>query len=488
MSKELPKEILDILNQLEKAGYEAYVVGGAVRDVLRDHEPKDWDVATNAKPEQIQEVFKDSYYENRFGTVTVRLASQEPKEGRLYEPGIHEVEVTTYRVDHEYNDQRHPDKVVFTDSLKEDLARRDFTVNAMAMDKQGEVFDPFKGQEDLRRELMKAVNDPHERFQEDALRIIRAVRFAAEIGFDIEEKTRIAIKVHAPLLDKISAERIRDEFVKIIQSTEAARGISYLVELELLKVFLPELVEGVGVDQNKHHKYQVFEHLLRSLDYAAHKEFSLPVRLASLFHDIGKPKSKRGEGEDATFYNHEVIGAKQVETILKRLKFPTNLREKVTLLVRYHQFYYTPEEVTPSSVRRLLKNVGKENIKELIQVREADRIGSGVPKAVPYKLRHLQYMIEQVQTDPVSVKMLALSGDDLIKELKMKSSPKMGLILNSLLAEVLEEPKNNKKDLLLKRAKELDKIDNKELQANLDKIEEAQKQQEEAIKKKYYVK
>lgn len=488
MLKKFPSEVIYILNELEQAGFEAFVVGGAVRDLLRGSQPKDWDLATNAEPEEIQKVFPDTLYENRFGTVTVRIHHDHIPDGRLYESGVYELEVTTYRIEADYTNQRHPDTVSFTKNIQEDLARRDFTVNAMAMNKEEEIFDPFNGQSDLRSELIRAVNDPSERFQEDALRMIRAVRFAAQIGFDIEEETRRAIKENASLLGKVSAERIRDEFVKIIMAQESARGISYLAELGLLQVFLPELAEGIGVGQNKHHKYEVFEHHIRSLDYATRKEYSLAVRIASLFHDIGKPNVKRGKGEDATFYNHEVVGAKITRQILKRLKFPNDLLNKIVILVRNHQFYYTPEEVTASSVRRLIKNVGKDNIDELIQVREADRIGSGVPKAVPYKLRHLQYMIEQVQTDPVSVKMLAVSGDDLIKELHISPSPKLGLILNSLLAEVLEDPQKNTKEILLTRAADLLKSNEQELKDNLAKIAQAQQEQEEEIKKKYYVK
>lgn len=468
------------MKQLESAGFEAFAVGGAVRDVLLKKTPKDWDVATNAKPEEIQKMFPDHLYENQFGTVSVRTG--EPKMSDLFE-----VEVTTYRVDGDYTDGRHPNDVSFTDSLQEDLARRDFTVNAMAFNTAGDIHDPFNGMADLKAGVIRAVGTATERFEEDALRMMRAVRFAAQLGFVIEEETFQAIINLASTLKKVSQERIRDEFVKIIMSEHSADGVRVLASTKLLEQFLPEMTEGIGVDQNHHHVFTVFEHLVRALEYATKKDYSFEVRLASLFHDIGKPRSKDGEGNTATFYNHEHIGAKMVKDIMKRLKFSNEISEKVYLLVRYHQFYYDAEEVTASSVRRLVKNVGKENTEELIQVREADRIGSGVPKAVPYKLRHLKYMMEQVSTDPISPKMLAVKGDVLMKELSIEPGPHLGLIIKSLLADVLEEPKNNTIEYLLEQARLLNERSDKELAKNLATIEKAQKDQEEDIKRKYYV-
>lgn len=492
MKYTLPNEIADIISELEKAGYEAYAVGGAVRDLLLGRSPKDWDVATIATPAEIQKVFPDSLYENKFGTVTVRTSGK-----------IKEVEVTTYRIDEEYSDKRHPDKVKFTKSLEEDLARRDFTINAIAMktkkhenkktkepndELEINIIDPFKGQRDIEDKLIRSVGNASDRFNEDALRLLRAVRLATELGFEIESKTYNAIKDSCELLNNISAERIRDEFVKIINSTKASDGVRLLADSGLLEVFIPELAEGIGVAQNKHHKFDVFEHLVRSLEYAAKKDYFFEIRLAALFHDMGKPQSKRGKGEAATFYNHEMISAKQTKQIMGRLKFSSSISEKVYQLVRWHQFYYQSEEVTASSVRRLLVNVGKENIDDLLKVREADRIGSGVPKAVPYKLRHLKFMVEKVSTDPVSVKMLKVNGDELIKELGLKPSPKLGLILNSLLSGVIDDPKVNKKETLIKRAKGLNESSEIELKKNLAKIKKAQDEQEEEMKQKYYVK
>jgi len=540
----LPKSIVSITEQLQSAGFEVYAVGGAVRDVLLKRKPNDWDVATSANPEQIQQIFPDSVYENKFGTVGVKirklententenkriqgvnlrnlndqvksetgefytewiLSSKKPQEqasGDKKENEVVEIiEVTTYRVDKGYVDGRHPEQVEFTDSIREDLSRRDFTINAMALKvkkssieeknkeiKDFEIFDPFLGQEDLDRKLIRAVGVPDDRLQEDILRMMRAVRFGTQLGFELETSLYDSIKLHADSLVNISVERIRDEFIKIIMSTNASDGVRLLQEVGLLKGFIPEMLEGFGVAQNKHHVYEVFEHNVRALDYAAKHNYSLEVRLASLFHDIGKPRSKHGKGESATFYNHEIIGEKMVKKLMDRLHFSRIQVNKVSLLVRYHQFYYDVEEVTASSVRRLVANVGLENINELIQVREADRIGSGVPKAVPYKLRHLKFMIEKVSTDPISPKMLKVKGDELMKELDLKPSKKLGLIINSLLAEVIENPKLNNREVLFKRAKELNGVSDAELVKNLATIKKALDNQETEIKNKYYVK
>ncbi len=477
MRYNIPGEVVEIVSKLKSFGFEGFVVGGAVRDMIMNREPKDWDVATNAKPDEVQNIFEDSICENQFGTVMIKTE----------ESGL--VEVTTYRVESEYSDVRRPDRVEFVSTLEEDLSRRDFTINAIAMSPgKFDIIDPFGGAEDIKSGLIRAVGNPDERFREDALRLMRAVRFGAQLGFGIEQSTFEAIVNNHKLLSKISQERIRDEFLKILHSNNAGEGVRVLEKTGLLGEFLPELVEGVGVEQNHHHVFTVFEHNVRALEYAVEKNYSISVRLASLFHDIGKPRSKRGSGNGATFYNHETIGANMTDKLMKRMKFSNEIRNKVVLLVRWHQFYYQAEEVTASSVRRLVKNVGPENTDELLQVREADRIGSGVPKAVPYKLRHLKYMIEQVSTDPISPKMLAVNGDILKNELGLDQGIKLGLIIKSLLAEVLDDPSKNEKSFLIKRALELKDLSDKDLRESLSRIEKAQKEQEESIKRKYYVK
>ncbi len=477
----LPKEIKNILDKLQENGFEAYAVGGCVRDVLIDREPKDWDITTGARPEEIQKIFPDSFYENNYGTVTVKVKN-------LVSGLTREVEITTFRSEEGYTDKRHPDKITFAKTLKEDLSRRDFTINAIAIDNSLKIIDPLKGQSDLKKKLVKTVGKPEERFGEDALRILRAVRFAVELDFKIEEKTFKAVQKNAGWLQAVAKERIRDEFKKIIMSENPDKGIELLQEGGLLKYIVPELEKGIGVSQNRHHIYTIYQHALLSLKFAAQKKFNLEVRLASLFHDIAKPQTKRGEGYDATFYNHDIVGARFAAKILQRLKFPKKTIEKVVLLVRNHMFVYAVEEVSEAGVRRLLRRVGLENMPDLLNLRTADRIGSGVPKAVPYKLRHLQYIIEKVSHDPISVKMLKVDGDDLMKILKIEPGPKIGLILNSILAKVLENPKLNDKKDLEKLAKELNKLSDEKLKADLEKITQAQEKEDLEMKKKYWVK
>ncbi|PJE51291.1 MAG: hypothetical protein COV29_00860 [Candidatus Yanofskybacteria bacterium CG10_big_fil_rev_8_21_14_0_10_36_16] len=481
----IPEEIIKILNKLEEAGFEAYVVGGCVRDFILDIEPKDWDITTNAKPEEIQKVFgeENTFYENQFGTVGIKTGS-EPE-------ALSVVEATTYRTESKYTDKRHPDEIKFADKLEDDLGRRDFTVNAMAMNSNGDISDPFGGEGDLKNKILKAVGDPEERFNEDALRMLRAVRFAVTINLNIEEKTFKAIEKHHELLKMISKERIRDEFRKIIDSNGATRGIEILKDTGLMKYIMPELLEGVGVGQNKHHIYTVWEHNLRALQYAMDKKYSTVVRMASLLHDVGKPQTKRGEGEEATFYGHEIVGARMATKFLDRLHWPKKEAEDIVRLVRYHLFYYNVGEVTESSVRRLVANIGRENVEDLIKVREADRIGSGVPKARPYKLRHLMFMIDKVSRDPISPKMLELNGDELMKLLGLEPGPKVGLLINALMGEVLDDPDRNNKDYLVNRVKELNEMPDSDL-FELAKLGQTKTTEEEdreisKIKSKHYV-
>ncbi len=467
----IPKEVQLILEKLRRAGYEAYIVGGCVRDVLRGIAPKDWDVTTNAKPEEIQRVFPKSFYTNAFGTVTVQSGKKSSKESGT----ATEVEVTTYRIDEHYTDKRHPDSITFAATIEEDLARRDFTVNAMAAafeapqgkskNKKVKIIDPFCGEEDLKAKIIRAVGSPEERFSEDALRMMRAVRFATTLNFTIDPQTLAAIKKHAGLLNFISKERIRDELVKIIEAADAEKGIILLQESGLLKYSIYELEEGIGMAQNKHHIYTVWEHNIHALGWAAKAGYPIDVRLASLLHDVGKSRTKRGEGRDATFYGHEVAGGKMTARILERLKFPKDFIEKVTTLVRYHLFYYNVDEVTERSVRRLVGKVGRQNMDDLILVRIADRKGSGVPKAEPYKIRHFRYIIEKVSRDPVSPKMLKMRGNDIMNLLKLDPGPKVGVIITVLLDEVLDDPKRNTKQYLTRRVKALGALKDEDLVA-----------------------
>ncbi len=499
----IPREVKSIIQDLQKAGFDAYIVGGCVRDFLLEQEPKDWDVATNAKPKEIQKVFPNSFYENNFLTVTVRTGSPDSKavedprwqSHRDKTPGLAEIEITTYRFEAEYSDRRHPDEVKYAKKLEDDLSRRDFTINAMALRPSSgqarELVDLFGGQKDLKNKIIRTVGNPEERFNEDALRMLRAVRFATTLDFKIEEKTADAIKKNSIWLDAISKERIRDEFIKIIMSDNAADGVELLRELGLLKYIVPELLENYGVAQNKHHIYDCYQHAIKSLEFTAKKKLNMYVRIAALLHDIAKPKVKAGEGEEATFYNHEIVGAKITFQILNRLKFSKKEVEKITKLVRYHLFYYNVDEVGEASVRRLVKNVGPESMEELLQVRQADRIGSGVPKAEPYKLRHLKYLVEKVSKDPISAKMLKINGNDLIKILDIKPGSKIGQILDILLGYVLDDPKKNEKEFLEKEASKLGKLSDKELKKLAEKSKEEKSEietkQDKMTKQKYWV-
>jgi poly(A) polymerase/tRNA nucleotidyltransferase (CCA-adding enzyme) len=505
----IPIEIITILSQLKSAGFEAYVVGGCVRDLLLDKKPHDWDITTQAQPEEILKIFPDSVYENKFGTVGVKVKTIKKEKNKsdkgsekMKEP-TEIVEVTTYRIESQYSDKRHPDKIKFAQTLKEDLSRRDFTINAMAFElvakqklekelekAEFQLVDLFEGQKDLEKKIIRTVGKAEERFNEDALRMMRAIRFAVTLNFQIEEKTFQAIQKKAPNLKYISAERIKDEFKKIILADKPAQGIKLLHKTGLLVFILPELEASYDIKLNHHHLYgpynTVYKHLVASLEKCPSQK--LEVRLAALLHDIGKPKVKKGKGEKATFYNHEYAGAYITEKILTRLKFSRQIIEKVVALVRNHMFYYNVDEVGASGVRKVIKKIGLENIHDLIDVRIADRLGSGVPKAVPYKLRHFQYMVEKVSQDAISVKQLKINGNDLIKELKIAPGPKIGAILEVLLAEVIDKPQLNRKKDLLMLAKKLNESDLAVLRAMAQKkIAQEKKVEDKNRKEKYWV-
>ena len=479
----IPDEVRDVLSRLEKAGHDAYVVGGSVRHLIMDEKPNDWDITTNARPDDVLALFPDSFYENKFGTVGVKTDSDNAN--------LKVIEVTTYRTESGYSDKRHPDEIKFADKLEDDLGRRDFTINALALRDNGEVVDLFGGQADIDKKIIRAVGDPEKRFGEDALRMMRGVRLSAQTGFEIEDATFKAIHKNHNLMNSVSKERIRDELIKLVNSGHADAGIELLRETELMKYVLPGLLEGVGVGQNKHHIYTVWEHNVKALRYACDMKYSFEVRLASLLHDVGKPRSKRGDGIDSTFYGHEIIGARMAAEELDRLRFPKEQADKIIKLVRYHLFYYNVGEVTESSVRRLVANIGKENVEDLIKVREADRIGSGVPKAKPYKLRHLQFMIDKVARDPISPKMLKVNGNDLIKKLGITPGPRLGYIISALMNDVLSDPIKNSAEFLLDRANDLNKLEEEDLiklsQSGKEKTAEEEEREVGKIKGKHFV-
>ena len=524
----IPNEVSHVTNTLEKAGYEAYLVGGCVRDLLMSREPKDWDVTTNAKPEQIIGLFEKTVYENTFGTVAVVLPAQAGVSRETWDEVTREtlekmvIEVTPYRIEAKYSDFRHPDEVKFSDNLTDDLKRRDFKVNALALDSKGHLVDLFEGIKDIKDKTLRAVGNPDDRFTEDALRMLRAVRFACQLDFSVSYETTESILKNADLLSKISAERIRDEFEKIIMSKNPASGIVMLQKLNLLKNIIPELEEGIGCEQSGEHIYDVWNHLLHAVQHAADKNWPLEIRLAALFHDIGKPRARRLaeaeghalrrshsilEGQDIspsqrillqaspsasarkkkfTFYGHEVVGARMTKKIMERLKFPKKEIELVDKLVRNHMFFSDTELITLSAVRRIVVKVGKENIWSLMNVRECDRVGMK-KKEAPYRLRKYFAMIEEALRDPISVGQLKINGEFMIKELGIAPGPRMGWILSALLEEVLDTPEKNTVEHLSELVKSLNMLGDKELKTLGDRGKEKKEELEDEEVKKLHL-
>ena len=483
---EIPEEVANVAKTLEGKGFEAYLIGGCVRDLLLGRKPKDWDITTNATPEEILGIFPSAFYENEYGTVGV------VNEG-VSDETIKVVEVTPYRLEAAYSDKRRPDSVTWGKKLEDDLKRRDFTINAIALKLPDAIVDPFEGREDLKKRTVRTVGEPEARFNEDALRMLRAIRIAVELDFTINPKTQDAIAGSAKHLKEIAAERIRDEFIRILQSEKPDIGLILSHKLGLLKHIAPELEEGIGVAQNKAHSFDVFEHTVRTVGHAAKKDFSLETRLAALFHDIGKPATRRWseEKKDWTFYGHDVVGAKIAAKIMARLAFPKKVIENVTKMVRWHMFFSDTEKITHSAVRRIVNRVGTENIWQLMNVRLADRIGTGRPKESPYRLRKYHAMIDEVMRDPLSVGMLAIKGGRIMELTRLEAGPKIGQILHVLLEEVLDEPSRNTAEYLEKRAAELANLPESELrvlgeQGRKVKEREEEKQVEE-IRKKHWV-
>jgi len=487
IKENIPKEVLRVTETLETAGYEAWVVGGCVRDLLIGRTPNDWDVTTNANPEQIQSLFENTFYTNEFGTVGVVNDSVEDETLKV-------IEVTPYRVEGKYSDARRPDSVIFSTKIEDDLKRRDFTINALAFSPaKGELIDLYGGIKDIQGGILRAVGEPKERFGEDALRILRAIRIAAELNFAIEKQTELAMGESAPQLAKISKERIRDEFIRIINSSQPKKALILSHDLGILQYISPELEQGIGIDQNQAHSYDVFEHNLRALQHAADKGWDTEVRIAAVFHDVGKPKSRRwGEDKhDWTFHGHEVVGARMVKKILEDLKFPRETIDKTEKLVRWHMFFSDPDKITLSAVRRIVANVGKENIDDLVKLRMCDRIGTGRPKEQPFRFRKYQAMIEQALRDPISVGMLKIDGRGLMEVTGEKPGPRLGWMLHALLEEVLDDPAKNTKEYMDSRAIELSKLEDKALMELGEEGKERKEEAEEAgikdIQKKYFV-
>ena len=456
---ELPKPIKTISETLQSAGFESYAVGGCIRDMFLGRKPKDWDITTSANPQEICDLFEHTKYNNQFGTVMVIDENQKDETLKV-------IEITPFRSESEYKNKRHPEKISFGTSLKEDLKRRDFTVNSIAVNPlTKEVIDYQNGIQDLNKGVLKTVGDPNIRFDEDALRLMRGVRLAAQLGFEIEKDTFESIKKNSDNIKDIAVERVREEFESLLLTENPMLGIYLLYKTNLLKHIIPELEIGIGVEQNQAHKYDVFEHNLRTLEHAAVKNLSFKLRLASLVHDIAKPHTREWseEKKDWTFYAHEIVGARLAKSIMNRLKFPKDLTQEVYTLVRWHMFFSDTEQISLAGVRRMLSRVGEEKMWELIDLRMCDRIGTGRPKEQPYRLRKYISMLEEVLRDPITPGLLDITGDEIMLEISENPGKRIGSIIHILLSESLNDPSLNKKDLLLKRVKELAKLSDQEL-------------------------
>jgi len=455
MIEHIPQEILDIYKKVEKANFEVYLVGGCVRNMLLKKPVKDWDMTTNATPEQILKVFKEAFYDNQFGTVGVPI---ELKDKKIV------VEITTFRTEHGFSDRRHPEKVSWGKSIEEDLARRDFTINAIALKPttkdqrlKTNLIDPYGGQKDLKENIVRAVGNPKERFKEDALRLLRAIRIATELSFTIDRETWKEIISDAPLIEKVSGERIRIELLRILASDNAYEGIMLLQKSNLLNYILPELMDGVGISQKRpgrHHVDDVFTHNVLSLKFCPSKDPI--VRLAALLHDVGKPKVMGKDEEGLViFYNHEVSGANIAREICDRLKFSKKERDKIVNLIRWHMFT-VDEKLSDAGIRRFIRRIGVENVKDMMDLRIGDRLGGGTQTAESWRLKLFKKRIEdQLKPLPFSINDLAIDGNDIIKELNIKPGPKIGEILQKLFLEVDEDLSKNKKEYLMKRIKEV---------------------------------
>jgi tRNA nucleotidyltransferase (CCA-adding enzyme) len=537
---QLPLSVQKIIDTLRSGGFECYAVGGSIRDLLMNRTTKSWDMTTNAKPEEILQLFPDSFYDNAFGTVGIKIYKQNDKfqisndksssndkiqnicHSKRSEESQGDVasrsfaiaqddnttiaqddnttiaqddnttiaqddnttiaqddnttiaqddnttiaqdvasdkpddiyEITTYRSEQGYSDYRHPDKIIWGTTLLGDLSRRDFTINAIAFDGKT-IVDPYHGQEDIKKKIIKAVGDPKERFKEDALRMIRAVRIASEIGFMIDEPTRIAMKSHAPLIHEISRERIGAELLKLLKSEHPADGVLLMRNSGLLKEILPELDRAFETPQKspeRHHIYDVGTHSVEALRNCP--STNPIVRLATLLHDIGKVKTfyKHGNGL-ITFHNHEMESTKQCKIIADRLRLSNKQKDLLINLVRWHQFS-VDERQTDSAIRRIIRRVGVENLDNMLALRIGDRLGGGATET-SWRLELFKKRLQEVQIQPFSVSDLKVSGHDVMEFFNIKPGPKVGDVLNTLFKEVEDGKLKNEREKLMKKMGEL---------------------------------
>lgn len=440
MDATLPQPVMNFMQTLTDSGFEVYVVGGAVRNLLLKKEVTNWDFTTNATPPQIQELFPDHFYHNTYGTVTVKS-------------GDFLFEITPYRKESGYVDSRHPTTIEWATTLEEDLKRRDFTINAMAYDGK-RIIDLFEGKKHIEEKKIVAVGDPDVRFQEDALRLMRGIRFAAQLGFFIEDATRLSITNNASLIKNISWERIRDELMKILASNHPSEGFLFLRNTGILKHILPELDECFAIPQKspkRHHVYDVGTHLIMALKACPSPDPI--VRFAAVMHDIGKVGTFHKDEETGliTFYNHEVVGTVQAKQIATRLRLSNEQKEKFVRLIEYHQFTVS-EDQTDKAVRRFIREVGKEYVNDMFDVRTADRIGSG-STPTSWRLDLFKKRVIEVQKEPFTVKDLKVDGLDVMKIKKIQPSKLVGDILDALFEKVANKELVNDRELLLNELK-----------------------------------
>ena len=435
-----PDPLRAAIARLEEGRHQALVVGGAVRDILLDRTPDPrWDLATDLPPAAVRERFPHTAgIGERHGTILVLLDGME-------------IEVTTFRCEGEYADARRPDEVWWTNDPLEDLARRDLTVNAMAFDVgRGLLLDPWDGARDLVRRLLRAVGDPIDRFREDALRPLRVARFAAVLEMELEEETRAALGEVRDRAAALAVERVRDELTKMMRAPRPSVGFEVLREAKLLDLWLPELAACRGVPQNRFHAYDVYFHSLYSCDAA--KADQPEVRWAALLHDIGKPATRAERAGEGTFHGHELVGARLADHLLEYLRFPNAARERIVHLIREHMFDYRAEW-SDAAVRRFIGRVGVEFIAELFDLRMADALGNGLKVPDTEKLAALAARVDRVleAADALTVRELAVDGDDVMRVLEVPPGPEVGRVLARLLDEVLEDPTRNRREWLLAR-------------------------------------
>ena len=436
----IPSELRPIAAVFAQGGYQCFLVGGAVRDLLMNVQPGDLDLATDATPQQVTAIFRRVIPTGiAHGTVTILF------QGRQYE-------VTTFRTETTYSDGRRPDSVAFASTIDEDLSRRDFTINGIALDlHDGHVVDPFGGRDDIHRCRVRAIGKPDERFAEDALRLLRAVRFAVKLGFAIDKDTLAGMRRAAPTISRISAERIRDELTRMIQSPDPRRALHILRDTQLLSPVIPELTRAIGVPQESTAAPDVFEHLVLSSEGAPADR--LDLRLAALLHDVAKPDCLQEREGVLQFHGHDQMSAEMAEAVLRRLRFPNRLIAHVSHLIRHHMFHYT-SDWTDSAVRRFVARVGVENVEDLLELRAADRYGKTGRRTADPASDELRARVAEMMTrrDAVSVAHLAVNGTDLMAA-GIPGGPAVGTTLRFLLDTVIDDPRQNDQARLLEIAR-----------------------------------